>query len=312
MIVPAVPPHGQSLSRLYIPVKGDRRLFPGRNGVNGKFRSGVHIAAGKDIRLSGLIRQRIRLHGAVFVQLHPGSVQKRSPLDGLPNGQQHMFTFHRDRVFFIIPGSKSVVFVEYRGTFLEYDTCRFSVFYKDLLWTPGMMYGDTFLFGFFHFIGSRRHFFGGFQTVHLHISGTDTEGCPCYVHRHISAAHDHRLSVQLCLASQVHFLDKLDTGYHAPGILSGHIDLPSALSADGKVKALESLFPEAADGDVLPDLHAAPKFHAHFLQDLDLRFHHVLFQAERRNAVHQHTAGTLSLVKYHRRIAFFRQIKGAA
>lgn len=63
----AVAAGGERLAGVHIAVQADGGLLAGGNGVDGKLRAGVAVAADEDVRLRGLIGQRVGLGGAFFV-----------------------------------------------------------------------------------------------------------------------------------------------------------------------------------------------------------------------------------------------------
>ena len=69
--------------------------------------------------------------------------------------------------------------------------------------------------------------------------------------------------------------------------------------------ALSPLLTKLLDGHILADINTAAELNAKSAYDVDLRAHHVFFEAEGRNSVHHHAAYALALFKYGRAMSFF-------
>ncbi len=78
----------QTVARVDKAVQGDSPFASAGNRINGKARSGEDIATDKDIRFSGLERQRIRFGGAVAVQFHLRPLQQLTPDHRLTDGKE--------------------------------------------------------------------------------------------------------------------------------------------------------------------------------------------------------------------------------
>ena len=110
---------------------------------------------------------------------------------------------------------------------------------------------------------------------------------------------------------QVDLPHKVDTRHDAVCVTAGDVQLTAGLETDGHIETLIALLAQLCDGHIFPDLHTAAELDTEFTQDVDLGLHHVFFEAEARNAVHQHAAGTRFLFKHRRAVALFSEIIGA-
>ena len=90
-----------------------------------------------------------------------------------------------------------MIFIKYRDTFFQHDTCYSSVFSEDFFWSPSALNLDIFFFCLFYFITGCRHFCLGFQTVHGDKLTSGTKRGPCNVDSNVSAADHHSTAIQM-------------------------------------------------------------------------------------------------------------------
>ena len=81
----AVAAGGERLAGVHIAVQADGGLLAGGNGVDGKLRAGVAVAADENVRLRGLIGQRVGLGRALLRRRERAGIE-RAPVDRLADG----------------------------------------------------------------------------------------------------------------------------------------------------------------------------------------------------------------------------------
>ena len=180
----------QTLSGLYIPMDRFCRLFSRGYGVYGKLRPCIGISSYKYVWLSRLVCLLIRHRGLVTPHSYPRAVQHGSPLDGLSDRHQYIVAFHDDRICFIILWMKSVLFIEYAGTPLEFDSLYLAVFRQDPLRSPSVIQGDSLFFCLLLLFFLRGHLFFTFQAVEPHLAASSTDGGARHVDGYIPSAYD--------------------------------------------------------------------------------------------------------------------------
>ena len=129
-----------------------------------------------------------------------------------------------------------------------------------------------------------------------------------YICRHIAAADHYDIAAKPHGIILIDTAKEIDACYHAFRGFAGHAGKSSALKADGNVEGLETAVTQLLNRYVFADFHAALYFGAHALNDLDLSFYNIFLKTERRNAIHEHTAGAVLTLKDCDGISFSAQV----
>ena len=77
---------GERGARLHKAVDGHRSLVTGGDGIDGKARTGIDVAAHKDVGFGGLVGLGIGKGALTTAKLHLGASQQVAPHDGLADG----------------------------------------------------------------------------------------------------------------------------------------------------------------------------------------------------------------------------------
>ena len=80
---------GERGSRLHKAMDGHGGLVAGGDGIDGKARTGVDVAAHKDVGLGGLVGLGIGKGTLTAAKLHLGASQQVAPHNGLADGHNH-------------------------------------------------------------------------------------------------------------------------------------------------------------------------------------------------------------------------------
>ena len=165
------------------------------NGINDKTRTGIYIAADKNIRLRRLVRLGISHSPFTTTQLHGLALKQIPPLDGLADGKHHVIGFNKDGVGFVIAWREVLVFVKHLRAALKRnatDTTVFRGFYCGR--TPAVIDGNAVFTRLRDLFGKRRHLIGLLKAIHGHRIGTATHGYTSGVNGNVAAADDNGLS----------------------------------------------------------------------------------------------------------------------
>ena len=111
--LPQVAPQRQGMPFMHEPVDGFTALFARCDGVDGKLRSRVDVAAHEDIRLCRLVCHRIRLGRPVGIEFHCRAFQESAPLDGLADGQEYIFARYGHALVLIIYRCEPALRIKY-------------------------------------------------------------------------------------------------------------------------------------------------------------------------------------------------------
>ena len=186
----------------------------------------------------------------------------------------------------------------------ERDAADFPVLRQDFLRSPAVLHIDSFRPGFLDFLPGCPHLIRRLEAEHRHLVRAGADSCPCDIDRDIASSDDNRAPRKADGMVVVDSSEEIDAGLDAFRVLTRHTGFSAALHPDGQEECLVSLLPELLNSRILSDLHAALKLYAHLTQDINLRIQHILLQTEARDAIGQHTARRLLLLKDSDRIAF--------
>ena len=316
----------ERIPRMDKSVDGHISFTTSRYRIDCELRSGVNVAADKYVRLTGLIRNRIRDSRSVRTDLDLRSVEQVAPLNTLADRKKYIRARNRDRILLIIFRCKSVILVKHSYALFEDDRFDLTVLCQDFLRSPAVHNFDSLFLGFRHLIRGCRHFFGRFQAEHGNFAAAGTDRCAGYVDSNITTADDNGLTRQILrrrrllvhshraarrwrlVHDKIYFPKELYAGHYALSILSGNTCHAAALRTDCNVKCLEALRSQLIQCDILSDFHTAADLHAHLAYDVNLGFQNIFLKSEARNAVQKHAAGTNFFLKYSDRIAVSSQI----
>ena len=284
------------------------------DGVDDEFRAVVYVAADEDVRLCGLVGQRVRDGVAAAVEFHPAALQQAAPFDGLTDGKNHMIRCKLHGFSLVVNRREALGFrVDGAQTLLEHHGGDMAGFVGlELLWAPAVADVDVLGEGLLHLVLGGGHGFAGFQADHGHLLCAETGGGAGAVHGHVAAADDHDLAVHMLIFILQRIVQEVHRDARAERMVARHAGIAAALAADGDIEGQIALLAQLGDGHILADLHAAAEFHAELAQHVDLRGDHVLFQLEGGDAVGHHAAGLLVLFKHRGLVALRRQIVGGA
>ncbi len=321
---PKIAADGQGLSLVHIAVHRLAGLLAVCNGINGKPRSVTDVSADEDIRLLCLEGHRIMHRATAAAERNLCILQKVPPLCRLSDGLQHTRAGNGKGLLLVVLRVKAPVCILYLCAALKYNSGHFLhraavrrryLLRQDFLRAPAVFHNNAFADSILDLILCGRHFLFAFQAQHGHGSVRAARRRSGHIHRNIAASDDnhitgqlHRIRGTILRQSLGNLLQEGNTGLYALCILPGNAGLSSALQTDGEIERLIPLLAQLRNGDILSDLNAAPKFHAHLTQHIDLGAQHILLQAEIRNAVHQHAAGLLLLLKNGDVVSAFPQI----
>ena len=168
------------------------------NGVDDKTRTGIYIAADKNIRLRRLIRLGISHGTLTATKLHRLALKQISPLDGLADGKHHVIGFNKDGVGLVIAWREALVFVKHLRAALKCnatDTTVFRGFYCGR--SPAVIDDNAVFLSLRNLFGKRRHLIGLLKTIHGHRIGSAAHRHTSCVNGNVAAADDNGLSGNL-------------------------------------------------------------------------------------------------------------------
>ena len=279
-----------------------------RDGVDGEFRSCIHVSAHENIRLSGLIGQLIR-HDGRAIEGHVLALQQIAPDASLAYRENHAVTINPDGLIFVIGRREAALCVLDRGTLLKDDTGHPAVLGQNLLRSPAVLNLYAVFICLAYFVIRCRHLCLRLQTKHMNLAGSASGADSGRVDGYVSAAYDHDSSGVRGLAGVG--LPQIINGCGGSfRVVSGHAGSAARAAADGDIEGLVALLTELFQGHIFADLHAGLNLHAHLAHHVDFRCDDVFFQFIGGDAVAEHTAGLLILLKYCGTIALLRQIEG--
>ena len=272
-------------------------FLTGGNGADGEVRTGVDVAADKDVGFSGLVGPLVGLGRAVAVGLDLGAVEEAAPLDGLADGGEDIVRVEGHGVVLIVLRAEAVVCVKHGDTLLEHDRFDFAVLDDEFLRTPAALDDDVLFFCFEDFIVRGGHLIALFEAEHgdlvSTVAGCGTGDVDC----DITATDDDHVAGEFRDALERDISQEVDTGQDAFRVFALDTELASALGADGHIEALVAFVTQLLDSDVFADFDAALDVDAELPDDVDLRVDDVLLEAEVRHTEDHHAAGDRFLLE---------------
>ena len=178
-------------------MQGDRALLAGCDRVYRELRAGVDVAADKDVRLGGLVGERIGDGGVAAAELDLAAVEEVAPLDALADG--HQDEVRRDLLEFadIVLRGELVVCVEDGGAAFKFYARDPAVVNDNAVRAPGIVDLDALAAGLILLLRQRRHLFGLFKAEHRDLAGALADRGAGDVDGHVAAADDDDVAVQL-------------------------------------------------------------------------------------------------------------------
>ena len=296
---------------MHIAVQADGGLLAGGNGVDGKLRAGVAVAADKDVRLRGLIGQRVGLGGALFRRRERAGIE-RAPVDRLADGADD--GIDRERLELTgADGLAAALLVRLAERHaLDPDARDLAVLAEDLDRRGQEAELHALFHRLFDLFGVGGELGLTAAVEHVRLVRAEAHCAAADVHGHVAAADDGAALAEGRVMAEVHGTQEVHAAVDARELLARDAELGRLLRADGDIEALVALRAQLLDGDVLADFDAAFEFNAHLAQDVDLGVEHVLFQAEARDAEREHAAGHRIAVEHGHGVALVGEVVGAA
>ena len=296
---------------MHIAVQADGGLLAGGNGVDGKLRAGVAVAADEDVRLRGLIGQRVRLGGALFRRRERAGIE-RAPVDRLADGADD--GIDGDRLELAgADGLAAALLVRLAERHaLDPDAGDLAVLAEDLDRRGQEAELHALFHRLFDLFGVGGELGLTAAVEHVRLVRAEAHRAAADVHGHVAAADDGTALAEGRVMAEVHGAQEVHAAVDALELLARDAELGRLLCADGEVEALVALCAQLLDGDVLADLDAAAEFDAHLAQDVNLGVEHVFFEAEARDAEREHAAGHRVAVEHGHGVALVGEVVGAA
>ena len=303
---------GERGARLHKAMDGHGGLVTGGDGIDGKARTGIDVAAHKDVWLGGLIGLGIGKGTLAAAKLHLGASQQVAPHNGLANRHDYAVGIDTTQVVLVVLGRKTALVVKDTRAALEGDTAHTTGLVQvNLLGAPAAADVSAVLNGLATLLLAGGHLGLALQAEHLNVLGTQTAGVARDVDGHVAAAHHDGAAGQRVDLATVDLAQKVDGHGHVLGILARNTGKAAALAADGNIKGLKTLLAQLIERHIATDLHAIAELGTHQANDLDLGLDNVLLQLKAGNTVGEHAARTLVLLEHDGLIALLGQIKSA-
>ena len=155
----------------------------------------------------------------------------------------------------------------------------------------------TFFSGLGHLIRICRHvaFFPAVCDCH---TCAQTDCSTGDVHGNVSATDHDDLLADGGTCAGVHFTQEVNSSPDTPQIIAGDAECGRLLGAGCEIDGFKALLTQLLDCHIFSDLDAAAEDHAELFEHVDLRVQNRLLQAERRDAVTEHAAGQIVLIKH--------------
>ena len=115
---------GERGARLHEAMDGHGGLVTGGDGIDGKARTGIDVAAHKDVWLGGLIGLGIGKGTLAAAKLHLGASQQVAPHNGLANRHDYAVGIDTTQVVLVVLGRKTAHVVKDTRAALEGDTAH--------------------------------------------------------------------------------------------------------------------------------------------------------------------------------------------
>ena len=293
-------------------VDGHGGLVTGSDGVDGKARTGVDVAAHKDVGLGGLVGLRIGKGTLATAKLHLGASQQVAPHDGLTDRHDHAVGVDTTQVVLVVLGRKTALVVKDTRAALEGDTAHTTgLVQMDLLGAPAAADVGAVLNGLATLLLAGGHLGLALQAEYLNVLGTQTAGVARDVDSHVAAAHHDGAAGQRVDLATVDLAQKVDGHGHVLGILARNTGEAAALAANGNIKGLKALLAQLVERHIATDLHAIAELGAHQANDLDLGLDNILLQLKAGNAIGEHAARALILLEHDGLVALLGQVESA-
>ena len=303
---------GERGARLHKAMDGDGSLVTGGDGVDGKARTGVDIAAHKDVGLSGLIGLGVGKSALAAAKLHLGASQQVAPHNGLANRHDDTVGIDTAQIVLVILGRKTALVVKDTRAALEGDTVHTTGLVQvNLLGTPAAADVSAVLNGLATLLLAGGHLGLALQAEHLNVLGTQTAGVACDIDGHVAAAHHDGAAGQRVDLAAVDLAQEVDGHGHVLGILARNTGKAAALAANSHIKGLKALLAQLVECHIATDLHAIAELGAHQANDLDLGLDNILLQLKAGNTVGEHAARALVLLEYDGLVALLGQVESA-
>ena len=303
---------GERRARLHKAMDGHGGLVAGGDGIDGKARAGIDVAAHKDVGLGGLIGLGIGESTLAAAKLHLGASQQVAPHNGLTDRHDHAVGIHAAQVVLIVLGRKTALVVRDTRAALKGNAAHATgLVQMDLLGTPTAADVRAVLDGLATLFLAGGHLRLALQAEHLNVLGTQTAGVAGHVDSHVAAAHHDGAAGQRVDLAAVDLAQEVDSNGHVLGILARNAGKAATLAANGHVEGLKALRAQLVERHIATDFHAVAELGAHQANDLDLGLDHILLQLKTGNAVGEHAARALVLLEHDGLVALLGQVEGA-
>ena len=303
---------GERGARLHKAVDGDSGLVTGSDGVDSKARTGVDVAAHKDVGLGGLIGLGIGKGTLAAAKLHLGASQQVAPHNGLADGHDHAIGIDAAQIVLVVLGRKPALVVkDARAALKGNATYATGLVQVNLLGTPAAADVRAVLNGLTALLLAGGHLGLALQAEHLNVLGTQAAGVACDVDSNVAAAHHDGAAGQCVDLAAVDLAQEVDGHGHILGVLARNTGKAAALAANSHVEGLKSLRAQLVERHVAADLHAIAELGTHQANDLDLGLDNILLQLKAGNTVGEHAARALILLEYDGLVALLGQIESA-
>ena len=182
------------MSVLYIAMQTLRCFFTGCDCIDGKLRTGEHIAADEDVGLGRLVGQFVSNRINTTDELHLGIFQQVFQYHRLTDSKDHKICLQRKSLVLVERRCKLMFCIEDRGTTLEgYTGDLCTLYFVPLYFLRSPSRIDHYaVFARFHALFERcRHDVFGLQREHRHFRCTAAFSYTCSVDGYVSAADNH-------------------------------------------------------------------------------------------------------------------------
>ena len=303
---------GERGARLHKAMDGHGGLVTGGDGIDGKARTGIDVAAHKDVGFGGLVGLGIGKGALTTAKLHLGASQQVAPHDGLANRHDHAVGIDATQIVLVVLGRKTALVVKDTRAALEGDAAHTTGLVQvNFLGAPTAADVRAVLNGLATLLLAGGHLGLALQAEHLNVLGTQTAGVAGNVDGHVAAAHHNGAAGQGIDLAAVNLAKEVDGHGHVLGTLARNAGKAAAPAANGNVEGLKALRAQLVERHVATDFHAIAELGAHQANDLDLGLNDVLLQLKAGNAVGEHAARALVLLEHDRFVALLGQVESA-
>ena len=303
---------GERGPRLHKAMDGHGGLVAGGDGIDGKTRTGVDVAAHKDVWLGGLVGLRIGKGTLTAAKLHLGASQQVAPHNGLADGHDHAVGIDAAQVVLVVLGRKTALVVKDTRAALEGDAAHMTGLVQvNLLGAPTAADVRAVLDGLATLLLAGGHLGLALQAEHLNMLRAQTAGVARDIDSNVAAAHHDGAARQRVNLAAVDLAQEVDGHGHILGILTRNTGKAATLAANSHVEGLKALRAQLVERHIAADLHAVAELGAHQADDLDLGLDNILLQLKAGNAVGEHAARALVLLEHDGLVALLGQVEGA-